>query len=139
MPSNLLSPECGEVTVAYCSHEPLIGEVLVRNDGFVLDVLYDHLLDLDAWGLNHWLLGLLLSREDQVLLRLGWWHTGDVGGTGLYDFLLLLLADLVDRVQDLLLLLHWRRINADILPFDILGAFSAVVQIHTDIVVDILG
>ena len=113
--------------------------MLVRNDGFVLDVLYDHLLDLDAWGLNHWLLGLLFSREDQVLLRLGWWHTGDVGGTGLYDFLLLLLADLVDRVQDLLLFLHWRRINADILPLDILGAFSTVVQIHTDIVVDILG
>ena len=60
---------CGTGAVFCCSHEQLIGEVLVRYDGFfVLDVLYDHLLDVDARVLNHWLLSLLLllSMDDQV-------------------------------------------------------------------------
>ena len=114
--------------------------MLVRYDGFVLDILYVYMLDLDTHNLIHWLLSLL-SRKDQILLHLGWWHAGSIGSAGLHDFLglLLLLADFVNRVQDLLLFLLRRWISPNVSSYDVLGTIDTIVEIFTNIVVDVLG
>ena len=130
--------------ILYCSHEPLVGKVLIRHERLILDVLDNHSVNLNiCCGCLGGRLWIFLCWKNQILLC--WRHTGSFARRiRLYDGnffgLLLLLTDLIDRIQDLwfllLLLLLLQYVDVIFFMNNFLWVFGTTLEILANIIVD---